>query len=149
MALSTGNISLQDAVNEISPASNTLSGCIVAAHTYGYDPTYAGARNSLYNLKGYDHSIAEIVSVSPTSYTAPNRFAGSFNVSVTSNSSWSGSSNVSWISFTPTGQQFLNGTVTISYNQNDTGVERSGRFTVTGEDGASSFCLITQPGGTN
>jgi len=155
MALSTGNISLQDVVTEIgtTPDGNgeyTLFRSFAEAHTYGFDPTYRGIMNSLYNFKGYDHSIAESVVVSPATYDAPNQNAGSFTLTITSNTSWTVNTNEpTWISFDQASGS-LNDTITASYadNPGTTAPARSGRVTVTGEDGALDSCLINQPGGT-
>lgn len=155
MALSTGNITLQEVVNEVgtSPDGNgkyTLLRSFLDAHTYGFNPTYSGSRNSLYNFKGYDHSISEIVLISPLSYNAPSALAGSFTITVTSNSSWSvNATDLSWIGFSQTSGTF-DDTFIVYYNANpgSSAPERSTRIIVTGEDGTGKFCLLTQPGGT-
>ena len=145
MALSTGNISLQDVVTEISPASNTLNGCVVAANTFGFDSAYQGAMNSLYNFKGYDHSLTELLSISPTAYSIGS-VGGTFDITITSNTSWTlNTDSPSFLSYDQASGS-MNDTITVTVTPNGGASSRSGRVSFNGEGGTSVNCLITQDG---
>ncbi len=49
------NITLQEVVNEINPASNTLQACFDAANSKGFVLSYAGSSDRLSNFRGYSH----------------------------------------------------------------------------------------------
>ena len=147
MAVGTGNISLQDVVDEVQPDFNTLRRCFDDANLFGFDPNYIGARDRLSNFKGYDGTLTGSTSIDPTSVLIGST-GGSFNITVTSNDNWSVTTNVSdWVSFSPTSGS-LNGTVTVTVAPNNIGgaTERSGRVTVAGENSTGGFCLVTQEG---
>ena len=169
MAISTGNISLQEVVDyfvdnsfytepemEDGLGRLTLETCFRRSNTFGFDPTYGYAYNSqyinndLFEFKGYDHTIVQDVTVIylsneiQTNYTIPNvsSSGGSFLFTITSNGNWSPGSNVSFISFNPSGVQLRNNDINVIVTvdpQPVNGPFRSGRFTVNEEnfDGSS------------
>lgn len=53
----TSTFSLQDVVNDIGPASNTLQGCFTSASASGFDPTYEGSKDRLSNFRNYQKAL--------------------------------------------------------------------------------------------
>ena len=149
MAIGTGNISLTDVTTEIPEASANLQSCVNYAHTYGFDPTYQGSMNSLYNFKGYDHSLTPSVSVSPSSYGPVGSSATTVDITITADCDWTMTTNNATMvtGFSPS---FGNGnaTVTCTISAN-AGAARFGRATATSDDdsGIFSSCLISQDSG--
>jgi hypothetical protein len=51
----TSTFTLQQVVNEVSPTSNSLTGCFASANSKGFVSSYAGSKNKLSNFRGYSH----------------------------------------------------------------------------------------------
>jgi len=85
------------------------------------------------------------LSVSPTSYTFPSSGAGTESIAVTSNQTWTLSSNESWLTFSPSSGS-NNGSFyadVVSYTGT---APRSGTITATAPNGQTATVAITQPG---
>lgn len=49
----TNTFTLQDVINEVSPATNDLAACFAAANPDGFDPLYVGNKDRLSNFRNY------------------------------------------------------------------------------------------------
>lgn len=164
MALSTGNISLQDVVdyfvdNGFYTEANmqdgqgrlTLETCFRRSNSFGFDPTYGYAynltyvNNDLFEFKGYDHTVVQEVTVFYLSneitsihlIDGVSRNGGSFLFTITSNGNWAPDSTVSWISSSPSGVQQRNNSINMIVTvdpQPVNGAARSGVFRVMEEN---------------
>ena len=52
----TSTFTLQDVVDEINPADESLAGCIAEALKTGWVISYMGGRDRLSNFRGYNHT---------------------------------------------------------------------------------------------
>ncbi len=69
--------------------------------------------------------------------------AGTFDITVSSDGSWSVNDDASWITYTPhSGSN--NGTVQVSYEQNSTLSTRIGTITFSGSGDEQALCIVTQ-----
>jgi hypothetical protein len=146
MAVGTGNISLQEVVDEIVPDFNTLLRCFLRAKPFGFDPLYVGTKDRLSNFKGYDHSAVGTLSIDPTSILVGSN-AGTFNITVTSNDRWYVSSDVGWLTFAG-GYTTGNATVTINVAANNVGgtLARDGIISIISDYTGTLTCSVTQEG---
>jgi hypothetical protein len=146
MAIGTGNISLQDVVDEIVPDFNTLLRCFLRAKPFGFDPTYVGSKDRLSNFKGYDHSAVGTLSIDPTSILVGNT-AVTFDLEVTSTDTWNIESDVAWLTFAG-GEVTGDAIVTISVAANNVGAttQRVGIITIESNYTGSLTCTVTQEG---
>ena len=53
----TTTFSLQDVVDEINPANDTLINCFASSIDDGFVSLYKGSKDRLSNFRGYDHSV--------------------------------------------------------------------------------------------
>jgi hypothetical protein len=54
----TTNFTLQDVVDEINPANDTLTNCFAASIDDGFVSSYKGNKDRLSNFRGYNHSAS-------------------------------------------------------------------------------------------
>lgn len=102
MAIGTGlPISLSTVIAEIGLSANSsLQDCFSNANSAGFNGTYSGSKTRLTNFRGYNHDVTtDTLTISPTSYNESTGNGGSFNITVTSNTTWSVSDNAAWVSF--------------------------------------------------
>jgi hypothetical protein len=52
----TSNFTLQDVINAIPSASDSLASCFTYANSAGFVSSYAGSKNKLSNFRGYSHN---------------------------------------------------------------------------------------------
>jgi glucuronoarabinoxylan endo-1,4-beta-xylanase len=135
----TSNVSWTATDNQswitVSPASGTNNGTVSVSVTAN---TGSGSRSGTVTISGgsiirtvsvTQSGVANNLTVSPSSLN-PGSVAGSSNVSVTSNVSWTAIDNQSWITVSPASGT-NNGTVSVSVTAN-TGASRSGTVTIAG-----------------
>ena len=146
MPVGTGNISLQNVVDEIAGVQTSLQGCVNDADAGGFNGTYYTApATSLAEFRGYDDTPDSIV-VTPSSISTGNG-SGSQLMTITSNVNWTITFTHSTASFTSitgsTGGSF-NETRTWSWTAN-AGSTRFASFIVTKDGGGlSDATALTQ-----
>jgi hypothetical protein len=145
----TSNVSWTVSSNQswlrVSPTSGSNNG----SFTMTADPNSTGSSRSAtvtVSGGGISRTISvtqstAVLTVNPTSWGAPPA-GGTQSVSVTSNVSWTVSSNQSWLRVSPTSGS-NNGSFTMTADPNSTGSSRSATVTVTG-GGISRPISITQ-----
>ena len=168
MAIGTGNISLQDVINDpdFAPTVDgngdyTLDRCFFLSKSFGFDPTYGyvystdRSGNSLFNFKGYDHTLTQSVSMYDsfnnllpgTFYTISDSFAptsslgATYQFKITTNGRWYLTRPV-FASISPTSEQpsGTNILITITIQPQPVGgTARTGSVRVFGEDGFQVF----------
>jgi len=126
--------------------TTSLAACIAAGNSQGgWDPAYSGSKNSLLNFRNYGG--AGTVSVSPTSISF-GQGTPSSNVDVISNTTWTVTDNMTWITVSPTdGSDFGNFTVAVN-STNPSSFSRSGTVTVTALGGQTATISVSQVGTT-
>ncbi|WP_375587725.1 BACON domain-containing protein [Flagellimonas aurea] len=143
----TNTFSLNDVRVELGLGSTaSLSACFNAAVETKFDDDYKGAKDRLSNFRNYG-AFVPLLSVSPTSRTV-SASSGSFTVTVTSNTQWTVSESMSWI--TISGASGVNNdTFTVNYSTNSITQSRSGTITVTIVGGGQSATInVTQSAAT-
>ena len=105
---------------------------------------YEGSKNSLLNFRNYnDNPVVDTLTISPTTKTVLNS-GETFNIVVTSNTTWTVSDNAAWLSFIGNSNSG-NDTFSVTATAN-AGAERIGIVTVAWS-GTNRTCTITQPSG--
>ena len=117
----------------VSPESGSNNGIVTVSYNANAS---ASDRSGTITIGGQDHAITQSsplasTSIDPTTNTVGSD-AGFFDITVTSNTSWSVVESLSWASASPTSGTG-NGTVTISYDANATTISRNGIVTIGGE----------------
>ncbi|MBF0224593.1 MAG: M6 family metalloprotease domain-containing protein [Desulfobacterales bacterium] len=128
----------------VSPTSGTNNG----SFTVNYDANTGNERSAIITVSGggktatvtVTQNAVSSLSVTPATKTVEN-ISGTFNVTVTSNVSWTISEGSTWISVSPT-SGINNGSFTVSYGAN-TGTERSAIIAVNG-GGKTATVTVTQ-----
>jgi hypothetical protein len=57
----TSTFTLQQVVNEVSPTSNSLTGCFASANSKGFVSSYVGSKDRLSNFRGYSHKGGYVI----------------------------------------------------------------------------------------
>jgi hypothetical protein len=155
----TNTFTLQDVVDEVNPSSPSLRTCFDQSDPNYFDNNYipSGFDPHSYDKTGYrlsyfrnygSHNAASI-SISPNNYSAAQHgetFGLDIDVSP-AGASWTVTTDVSWISISPSsGSGDYNG-VNIEVSGNWTGFQRFGSVTVSLDNYSySASCFIDQPG---
>ncbi len=131
------------------PALNVPSGQYIAAIYFrdNCEGEYFLAGNEVYAYYVYfqvSNPSTPSLSVSPVALNF-NSTASNQTFSVTSNTSWTVSESLSWLSVSP-GSGSSNGTVTVSCQANTSTSSRSGTISVSGTGVASKTIAVTQVG---
>lgn len=139
-----GGWGLQDVKTELGlPSTAKLSDCFANAIAGEFDPLYEGSKDRLSNFRNYGDSPSSL-SISPTAFGAVSG-SDAFNLTITTNESWSYSDDVNWIapsSSSGTG----NAVLLISIADNTTGIERIGTITIQTTSGTklTATCTVEQ-----
>ncbi|MBW8242513.1 BACON domain-containing protein [Muricauda oceani] len=143
----TNTFSLNDVRVELGLGTTaSLSACFAAAVESQFDDTYKGAKDRLSNFRNYG-AFVPTLTVSPTSRRVSSS-SGSFTVTVTSNTQWTVSESLSWVSISGA-SGINNDTFTVNYTTNSITQSRSGTITVTIVGGGQSATIsITQSAAT-
>lgn len=125
--------------------TNGLVQCFAAADPAQFDPAYEGSKNSLLNFRNYG-GVVPFLDIVPTEIQV-GVLGFNFQITITSNISWTVTDNAPWISVSPSAGSG-NGSVTVTYTTNP-GASREGTITVSGPGVASKFCEVVQQGSGN
>ena len=107
---------------------------------YNYDTgTWDEDFHYEYQLKPRTYTL----DISPTTHSSP-YYGDSFEITVSSDTTWIVYDYESWIQFTPSSGDG-NGSITVTVNENPGTASRTGRIYVT-HDGMTRSCIITQAG---
>ena len=137
------NFSLQDVVNEIPGGQQSLQECFDEATSAQFDPAYDGSRNSLRNFRNYG-AFVETLTISPTTSNV-NPGSHTILVTVTSNTGWFATDNVSWLTTNVGPADGLgDGSFSVSVSTNTTTNPRTGIVTVITSGGLSRTLTINQ-----
>lgn len=118
---------------DISPTSGTGSGMI----TVTVDPNVVtSSRAGDITIQGLTHSLTQqgappATSIDPTTAN-PGSAAGSYTIDVTSNTNWSVSESLPWVSVSPASGSG-NDTITVTYLENPLAAQRGGSIFIGGE----------------
>lgn len=141
-----GGWGLQDVKTELGlPSTAKLSDCFANAIAGEFDPLYEGSKDRLSNFRNYGAGPSTL-SVSPSSFGATSG-SDAFNLTITTNESWSYSDDVNWMapsSSSGTG----NSVITISIASNPIAVQRTGTITIQTTTGTllTATCVVEQAG---
>ena len=152
MAISTSlPISLSTIKTELGlTGSDSLLDCFANASASGFDATYGAITdNNQQAFRGYaEPATGNTLKVTPTTVTT-DASASSNNISVTSNTTWTVTEGLSWVTISGaanTGDDVF----TLSISLNGTGSPRSGSVTVSTTSGSPSITrtiVLTQGSG--
>jgi len=144
MAISTSlPISLSTIKTELGlTGSDSLLDCFANASASGFDATYGAITdNNQQAFRGYaEPTTGNTLKVTPTTVTT-NASASSNNISVTSNTTWTVTEGLSWVSISGAANTG-NDTFTLSILINNTGSPRSGDVTVSTTSGSPSIVRV-------
>jgi hypothetical protein len=144
---------LTDVIAEVSVGTNnSLQDCVNNADTADLDGTYyTFPLDRLSDFRNYDEgSLTPTMNISPNSVASQPQTAGSFTISVSSNTTWSISDDASWVTITGASGSGNDLSITISYTANTTGSPRNATITATTTSGsptASDTLTFTQLSG--
>lgn len=133
----TTDFTMEDVRIELGLPSNTnLVACFAAADPDGFNPFYAGSKDSLLNFRDYkEPTVTPTMTLDPQVIPTQSAGSGSFGMTITSNTTWTVTDNASWVTVSPTSGSG-NGSITVSYTSNLSGSTRSATITATTTSGS-------------
>lgn len=147
MAVGTGAISLTDVIAEITGLQSSLQDCVDDSNSDGFNISYGTPPiTSLAEFRGYNHTLGTI-SASPTTFNVLST-ASSVNVSITSNTTWTFTSSVAWLSVSGASGSGNDSSVSINVSSNGSASSRFGTITFSTLDGNDDIVVTVNQTGT-